>query len=145
MLLTQTLQVNDLQNAAIINDANVYVKADGKANNGLMYGGLVNLHASTDQWNSLNSHEVSVYTKGMFGAFKLGNMHGASKDMTVNAANFAAATGGIAGKTHKWWNEAARSTETTLVLVLQQVVTAGTLVKDVIYYNSTFTNKCSFI
>lgn len=57
-------------------EAEIVIKADGKADNGLSYGALIELQTSTS--DSIASDEANIYIAGDFGRVELGDQDGAS-------------------------------------------------------------------
>ncbi len=104
---------NKLHKFAIVNDTKVHVKADGKAGNGLKYGGMVELAADTsndkyDHFNfNSNSNRTFAYVESMFGHLSAGSMAGVADSMTVSGDGIARATMGDA---KRWWNPYIYST-----------------------------------
>jgi len=85
---------------AFRNDTQVDFKIDGKSDNGLGYGGEVDLLADTSndvQGRGVNASKTFIYLDGMWGRFELGSNVGADGTMKVDAATIARATGGING------------------------------------------------
>lgn len=64
-------------------EAEIHVRADGKADNGLEYGAKVELFASTS--DVTNADEVGLYLKGDWGRVELGDDDGASDQLSVVA------------------------------------------------------------
>ncbi len=101
---------NKTHNFAIVNDTHIHVKADGKAGNGLKYGGLIEMAADTSadkinesNFNS-NARKTSAYVESMFGRLEAGSTTGVVNAMSVSAASIARATGGVAGDWKYWVN-----------------------------------------
>jgi hypothetical protein len=95
------------RNQKFANDTRVVVKAQGKADNGLTYGGVVSLLAdvSTANDNSgLNSDKTYLFLESNFGRFEAGSNVGVSKTLKVDASTFARATGGIDGDWYRYVN-----------------------------------------
>lgn len=92
------------QDVKFRNDTEIHVRVDGVADNGLRYGGVIELEADqTDDRASgtdTNADKTYVYLEGGWGRFELGGNVGAQKTLKVDAATFARATGGIDGD---WW------------------------------------------
>ncbi len=102
---------NKVHKYAIVNDTRIHVKADGKAGNGLKYGGKVVLKGDTsqDKFNHASSgfneqFETSSYVESMFGHLSAGSMTGVVDSMSVSGASVARATGGIDGDWKYWVN-----------------------------------------
>ncbi len=64
-------------------EAEVHIRADGKADNGLEYGAKVELYASTS--DVTNADEAGLYLKGDWGRLELGDDDGASDQLSVVA------------------------------------------------------------
>ncbi len=101
------------------NDTEVTVHVDGKTDQGLGYGAVIDLEAdvgnpannsgfggvSSDADNQgFNASRTYVYLDGGWGRFELGSAEGADYTMKVDAANIARATGGIDGDWHYFAN-----------------------------------------
>lgn len=95
------------------NDTEIHVRVDGKSDNGLGYGAVVELEAdqSPDRAagapgvantasKDTNADKTFIYLEGGWGRFELGGNVGVTKTMKVDASTFARATGGIDGD---WW------------------------------------------
>lgn len=64
------------------NDTEVHVRADGKADNGLLYG----VHVEIDSaGTSLNYDEANLYVAGNWGRIELGDQDGASEQLSIYA------------------------------------------------------------
>ena len=71
-------------------EAEIVVKADGKADNGLLYGTKVELQttgtgANGAATNGVNTDEASVYIAGFWGRVELGDFDGASDTLAIYA------------------------------------------------------------
>lgn len=64
------------------NDTEVHIRADGKADNGLLYGTKIEIDSSG---TSLNYDEANLYVAGGWGRLELGDEDGASDTLTVFA------------------------------------------------------------
>jgi outer membrane protein OmpU len=64
------------------NDTEVHIRADGKADNGLLYGVKIEIDSSG---TSLNYDEANLYIAGGWGRLELGDEDGASDTLTVFA------------------------------------------------------------
>lgn len=62
-------------------EAEVYVKANAKADNGLEYGAYIELLASTSE--TANADEVNLYLAGNWGRVELGDQDGAGSELAV--------------------------------------------------------------
>jgi predicted porin len=91
------------QDVKFRNDTEIHVRVDGKSDNGLGYGAVIELEADQTQDRASqdsNADKTFVYLEGGWGRFELGGNVGVTKTMKVDAATFARATGGIDGD---WW------------------------------------------
>jgi hypothetical protein len=100
------------RNHAFRSDTEVTFRVDGKTDNGLGYGGGVDLEADTGESEEssgtgtdgrnqgLNASRTFVYLDGQWGRVEMGSEVGASGTMKVDAGSVARATGGINGD---WW------------------------------------------
>lgn len=82
------------------NDNELNVTVRGVADNGLEYGAKIDLEADvTNDANNegTNASRTYLFLQGAWGNFELGSNTGAAGTMKVDAANLAAATGGIDG------------------------------------------------
>jgi outer membrane protein OmpU len=89
------------------NDTEVQIKAEGKSDNGLVYGAIIEMEAdvSRDADNEgVNSDRTFIYLESGFGRVELGANTGAEQTLKVDASNIARATGGIDGD---WYDFAA--------------------------------------
>jgi hypothetical protein len=103
-----------LNKFAIVNDSSIHVKADGKAGNGLKYGGMIEMSADTSNGKTSNgslgtsfesnSRKTSAYVESMFGRLEVGSTTGVYNAMKVSGASVARATGGIDGDWKYWVN-----------------------------------------
>src|SRR3954468_21917856 len=71
-------------------ETEIVVRADGKADNGLLYGAKVELQNSTPTTQGLNStgvgtDEASVYLAGTWGRLELGDFDGAADTLAIYA------------------------------------------------------------
>ncbi|EWY40670.1 hypothetical protein N825_35170 [Skermanella stibiiresistens SB22] len=67
-------------------EAEIVVKADGKANNGLLYGAKVELQNSTpNAGTGVGTDEASVYLGGGWGRLELGDFDGAADTLKIYA------------------------------------------------------------
>ena len=65
-------------------ETEIVVRADGKADNGLLYGGKVELQNSTSA-SSVETDEASVYLSGTWGRIELGDFDGAADTLAIYA------------------------------------------------------------
>src|SRR5688572_11661192 len=68
-------------------ETEIVVRADGKADNGLLYGAKVELQNSTggDDAASVGADEASVYLGGTWGRIELGDFDGAADTLAIYA------------------------------------------------------------
>src|SRR3954447_2170137 len=68
-------------------ETEIVVRADGKADNGLLYGAKVELRNSTPTLSSpgIGTDEASVYLSGTWGRIELGDFDGAADTMAIYA------------------------------------------------------------
>jgi predicted porin len=99
------------KNISFDNTAHLYVKAEGKADNGLVYGAVVRITptASLDKLEQADKKNKKLERTYLFlesdlGRFELGSNYSAGETMKVGAETIAAATGGVAGDYVKYIN-----------------------------------------
>jgi predicted porin len=81
-------------------DTTLTFRVDGTADNGLNYGGGIDLNADVTapaQGSGANAKRTFVYLGGNWGELEMGSEVGAQGTMKVDASNIARATGGIDG------------------------------------------------
>lgn len=89
-------------------DTEIHVKADGKTDNGLKYGALVELEADVngsdeDTANTRdNSKRTFIYVETAYGRTEAGANYSANDSLRVDASNIARASGGIAGDFYRY-------------------------------------------
>lgn len=82
------------------NDTEIHVKVDGKADNGLGYGAVVELEADVNadaDGEGLNADKTYLFLESNFGRVELGSTWSPTKTMRVDASNFSHGTGGVDG------------------------------------------------
>lgn len=92
------------------NDTEVHILVDGKADNGLGYGAVIELEADVDGGSrndgsasgTGNADKTYLYVESTAGRVEAGNNVGAAQSLSVGAENIARATGGIKGDFHKY-------------------------------------------
>jgi len=97
---------------AFTNDTRVNLKAQGKADNGLVYGGVIELLADVSNPNDnsgVNADRTYLFLESGFGRVEAGSNVGASKTLKVDASTFARATGGVDGDWYRYVNTAVGS------------------------------------
>jgi hypothetical protein len=80
------------------NDTEVHVKVDGKADNGLGYGAVIELEADVTADNDgegLNADKTYLFLESNFGRVELGNNLAPTQTMKVDASTFSHGTGGV--------------------------------------------------
>ncbi len=96
-------------NAHTRHDTKIDFKIDGKGDNGLNYGALVELQADTsgsdsyDSSTGANANRSFIFVDSGVGRVELGSNNGSADSLRVDASTFARATGGIGGD---WWRYA---------------------------------------
>ena len=101
---------NGKSDYAFTNDTRINVKAQGKADNGLTYGGVIELLADVsgpnDNASSNGGHadKTFLFLESGFGRVEMGSNVGASRTLKVDASTFARATGGIDGDWYRYVN-----------------------------------------
>lgn len=107
-----------LSNHALVNNTKLWVKVDGEGDAGFRYGAEIKLNADTSKAkkeffdisdSNRKAEQTMGYVEGSFGRVEMGNYHGASNTMKVDASTFARATGGIAGDARFYWNQSTSS------------------------------------
>ena len=82
------------------NDTEVHISVDGKADNGLKYGAVIELNADTSadaDGDGGNADKTYLYLESSAGRVELGSNTGAQNTLAVSAASVARATGGVDG------------------------------------------------
>ncbi|MBL0318636.1 MAG: porin [Alphaproteobacteria bacterium] len=90
-----------------LNDTEIHVKVDGKTDNGIGYGGVIELNADvTEDGDSdgVNADKTFLFVDTAWGRGEFGNMSGAEHILKVDASTFARATGGIDGDWYYYAN-----------------------------------------
>jgi len=87
-------------------DTEIYIKVDGKTDNGLGYGALIELEADVsaddDTGANNNAERAYIYVESGFGRVEVGATGDAGDALRVDASTFARATGGIGGDFYKY-------------------------------------------
>ena len=102
--------VDNSQSTHFVNDTEVHINVDGKADNGLGYGAVIELEADVDAGNtddgssSGNADKTYLYVESSAGRVEAGNNVGSAQSLNVGAENIARATGGIKGDFHRYVN-----------------------------------------
>jgi hypothetical protein len=88
------------------NDTEVHFTVDGKADNGLEYGAVIELEADIDnsdaQDGGTNADKTYLFLQGGWGRVELGGNTDASEALSVNTSTFASATGGVDGDFYRY-------------------------------------------
>lgn len=82
------------------NDTEVHVKAEGKTDNGLGYGAVIELEADVTadgDGEGLNADKTYLFVESGFGRVEMGNNTDAAEALRVDGSSLARATGGIDG------------------------------------------------
>jgi len=99
---------NSQRAQAFRNETRVNFKVDGKADNGLGYGALIEMLADTRDdvrdAGVTNAKRTFIYMEGGWGRFELGSNTGTQSTMKIDAASIARATGGIDGDWDRFAN-----------------------------------------
>jgi hypothetical protein len=89
-----------------VTDTEVHINVDGKADNGLGYGAVIELEADTDAGNTddggSNADKAYIYLESSAGRVEAGDNVGAAQALTIGAGSIARATGGINGDFHRF-------------------------------------------
>ena len=89
------------------NDTEVHVSVDGKSDNGLGYGAVIELEADVTadgDGEGLNADKTYIFGEGGFGRVELGNNVSAADALQVDAGTIARATGGTDGDFYDYVN-----------------------------------------
>lgn len=89
------------------NDSEVHISVDGRSDNGLGYGAVIELEADVTadaEGEGLNSDKTYLYLDGGWGRTEMGSNISASDALRVDASTFARGTGGIDGDFHRFAN-----------------------------------------
>lgn len=89
------------------NDTEVHISVEGKSDNGLTYGAVIELEAdisSDADAEGLNADKTYIFGEGGFGRVELGGNSDAASTMGVDAATIARATGGTDGDFYDFVN-----------------------------------------
>lgn len=89
------------------NDTEIHVKVDGKADNGLGYGAVIELEADASpdaDGEGFNADKTYIYLQGGWGRVELGANTDAAQALKVDASTFARATGGVDGDWYDFVN-----------------------------------------
>lgn len=104
---TGTLEGESQRAQAFRNDTEITVAVDGKADNGLGYGALIELEADVEDdadSEGTNASRTFIYMEGSWGRVELGSNYGPQRTMEVDAGTIARATGGIDGDWYYYAN-----------------------------------------
>lgn len=103
------------------NTAHLFVKAEGRADNGLVYGAVVRITPTvtldklehSKKYNR-KTERTYMYLESKVGRFEMGSNYSAGETMKIGAESLAAATGGISGDWQKYVNLNLKSVQTDL-------------------------------
>jgi len=90
------------------NDTEVHFTVEGKSDNGLEYGAVIELEADIsanpgdNSDNGTNADNTYAFLQGGFGRVELGGNTGAEEALSVNTSTFASATGGVDGDFYRY-------------------------------------------
>lgn len=89
------------------NDAEIHISVEGKADNGIGYGAVIELNTNTDadaegDSGAGNADKTYLFIESSAGRVELGNNSSATKALGVSAGSIARATGGIDGDFHRY-------------------------------------------
>lgn len=99
--------VNNANEINFNNDTEVHFTVDGKADNGLEYGAVIELEADIAQAadtadSGIHADKTYLFLQGGFGRVELGGNTGAEEALSVNTSTFASATGGVDGDWYRY-------------------------------------------
>lgn len=99
-------ETDDANEINFNNDTEVHFSVDGKADNGLEYGAVIELEADINAGDSreggTNADKTYLFLQGGWGRVELGGNTDASEALSVNTSTFASATGGIDGDFYRY-------------------------------------------
>ncbi len=84
----------------IVTDTEIHVNVEGQADNGIVYGAVIELNADTDgdaDGDGGNADKAYIYLESEAGRVEMGNNVSVVHSMKVDASTIARATGGIDG------------------------------------------------
>ena len=89
------------------NDTEIHFSVDGKADNGLEYGAVIELEADINagdqaQNGGTNADKTYLFMQGGWGRVELGGNTDAAEALSVNSSTFASATGGVDGDFYRY-------------------------------------------
>ncbi len=85
---------------AFRNDTEINISVEGKSDQGLGYGAVVDLEGDINgdaDRQGTNAARTYLFTDGSFGRVEMGSVEGSAQTMQVDAATIARATGGVNG------------------------------------------------
>jgi len=103
------------KNMALGGDAKVYVKAMGKADNGLTYGGVLQLNTTANNRGgsySSNFDRTYLFVESMFGRVEMGGNKDVANTMKVDASSFAHGNGGASNSDFETYINAGTGADT---------------------------------
>ncbi len=88
------------RDSKFLNDNEVFINAEGNADNGLKYGAEIDLEADVtsdtlDQ--GLNAHKTYIYMESGFGRVEMGSVFGPARTMKIDASTISRGFGGVEG------------------------------------------------
>ncbi len=89
-----------VRNVKFANDTEIHVNVEGKSDNGLVYGAVIELEADVSadaRGEGQNADKTFIFLETDAGRFELGNNTAAADALSVGADSIAVATGGIDG------------------------------------------------
>lgn len=95
------------RNTHFRDESEVHVKIEGKTDNGIGYGGVIELlgnPTSPDDSSKYSSDKVFLFVDTAWGRAEMGSVSGAEHILKVDASTFARATGGIDGDWYYYAN-----------------------------------------
>lgn len=97
---------NEISKHGLVNDTKLDINIDGKANNGLKYGGLIRLNVdaspSTGGETSIGDKTIFYMQHDKIGRLEAGNMPGGHALFEMDTVNFNKGTWGVDGFAMKW-------------------------------------------
>ncbi len=103
-IIDQDLNEGDPRDFTLMNDTEIHLRYQGRADNGLIYGAVVELEADVTEAfkeEGENADKTYIYLKSSAGKLELGNNSDAGHHLSVNPSKLAKATGGIHGDTEE--------------------------------------------
>lgn len=125
------------------NDTEVHVSVDGKADNGLKYGAVIELNADVSNdgdSDGTNADKTYIYLESSAGRVELGATAPVTTNQQVSAASIARATGGIDGDWYDFVNLSGGNFIITQELPAAHAAEGGTRedANKIAYYSPIF-------